>query len=178
MRHVRASARATHDPGLLEITAEVRPGIDPQDVRQTIVAELDKVIANGVPQADVDRVRQRFMKRRDQLAANTSQLAVNLSEWAAEGDWRLFFLHRDRIEKVTAADVQKAAAQYLKSSNRTVGLFLPTKSPDRVTVRPRPDVEAMLKDYKGREDLRRERISIHRRRTSRREQRWERCPVD
>jgi zinc protease len=150
---VRASARATHDPGLLEITAEVRPGVDPQDVRQTIVAELDKVIQNGVPQADVDRVRQRFMKRRDQLAANTSQLAVNLSEWAAEGDWRLFFLHRDRIEKVSAADVQKAAAKYLKSSNRTVGLFLPTKLPDRVAVAPAPDVEAVLKDYKGRADL-------------------------
>jgi zinc protease len=150
---VRANARATHDPGLLEITADVRPGVDPQDVRQTIVAELDKVIANGVPQADVDRVRQRFMKRRDQLAANTSQLAVNLSEWAAQGDWRLFFLHRDRIEKVTAAQVQAAAAKYLKASNRTVGLFLPTKSPDRVAVAPAPDVEAMLKEYKGRADL-------------------------
>jgi zinc protease len=106
-----------------------------------------------VAQEDVDRVRQRFLKRRDQLAANTSQLAVNLSEWAAQGDWRLFFLHRDRVEKVTPADVQAAAAKYLKASNRTVGLFLPTKTPDRVAVAPAPDVAAVLKDYKGRADL-------------------------
>ncbi|MDB5732126.1 MAG: putative zinc protease, partial [Variovorax sp.] len=149
----RAGARGQHDPGLLEITADVRPGVDPQDVRKAIIDVLDKVIKDGVTQEDVDRVRDRFTKRREQLAANTTQLAVNLSEWAAQGDWRLFFLHRDRMEKVTPAEVQAAAAKYLKASNRTVGLFLPEKTPDRVAVAAAPDVEAILKDYKGREGL-------------------------
>jgi zinc protease len=107
---VRAGARGQHDPGLLEISADVRPGVDPQEVRRIIVQTLDKVIKDGVAQADVDRARERFLKRREQLAANTSQLAVNLSEWAAQGDWRLFFLHRDRVEKVTPQEVQAAAA--------------------------------------------------------------------
>jgi zinc protease len=78
---------------------------------------------------------------------------VNLSEWAAEGDWRLFFLHRDRVEKVTADDVQKAAAKYLRASNRTVGLFLPTKAADRVAISPAPDAAAMLANYAGKGEL-------------------------
>jgi len=28
-------------------------------------------------------------------------MGVALSEWAAQGDWRLYCLHRDRIEQVT-----------------------------------------------------------------------------
>ena len=65
------------------------------------------------------------------------------------GDWRLFFLHRDRLRKVTPEDVQRVAATYLKPSNRTLGLFVPTQKPDRAEIPPTPDVAALLKDYKG-----------------------------
>ena len=41
------------------------------------------------------------------------------------GDWRLMFLNRDRIAKVTADDVVRVAKAYLKESNRTVGEFIP-----------------------------------------------------
>ena len=65
------------------------------------------------------------------------------------GDWRLFFLHRDRVRKATADDVQRVAARYLKPTNRTVGVFIPTPKPDRAEIPPTPDVAALLKDYKG-----------------------------
>ena len=65
------------------------------------------------------------------------------------GDWRLLFLHRDRLRTATHGDVQRVAAKYLKPSNRTVGIFIPTPSPDRAEIPPRPDVAAALKGYKG-----------------------------
>jgi zinc protease len=150
---VSAGARAQHDPGALEIMADVRPGVEPQDVRETMLKAIDQVIANGVGADEVERIRRRFMKQREMLSTNTSRLAVELSEWAAQGDWRLFFLHRDRIEKVTPEDVKAAAAAYLRPANRTVGVFLPTKAPERVAVAPGPDVSALVKDYKGRAEL-------------------------
>ncbi len=146
-------AGASHDPGAMTVMATVRAGQDPDDVRDTMFKAIDRVIADGVTQADVDRVRQRFLKQRDQLLSNTAQFAVSLSAAAAQGDWRLFFLHRDRIEKVTPDDVKAVAAKYLRPANRTVGLFLPTKTPDRVAVAPRPDLESALKDYKGKGEL-------------------------
>jgi zinc protease len=147
---VSASAQPHHDPGTLMIMADVRPGQTPEEVRDAMFQAIDQLIEKGVSQEDVDRVRQRALKRREMLSSNTAQFAVSLSEWAAQGDWRLFFLFRDRIEKVTPKEVQAAAAKYLLQPNRTVGFFLPSKAPERVAVSATPDVAEMVKGYTGR----------------------------
>ena len=73
-----------------------------------------------------------------------------LSEWAAKGDWRLFFLHRDRVAKVTPDDVKRVADQYLQRSNRTVGLFVPTTAAGAGRhPATRPTSTTLVKDYKG-----------------------------
>jgi zinc protease len=70
------------------------------------------------------------------------------------GDWRLYFLYRDRLEQVTPEQVTDAAQKYFRQSNRTVGLFLPTEQPQSVPVpSPAADLAAVIGDYKGREDL-------------------------
>src|SRR6478736_4916361 len=96
------------------------------------------------------RSKAQILKMREMAATNTQQLAIQLSEWAAQGDWRLYFLNRDALEKVTAEQVKSAAAKYFKRSNRTVGLYIPTAQPERVPVPSTPDVEQLVKDYKGR----------------------------
>ena len=65
------------------------------------------------------------------------------------GDWRLLFLHRDRLRKVTRGRRAARGRAYLKPSNRTVGLFIPTPTPDRAEIPAAPDVAALVKDYKG-----------------------------
>ena len=37
----------------------------------------------------------------------------------------------------------------MKESNRTLGEFIPTKTPDRAEIPPTPDVTATFKDFKG-----------------------------
>ena len=76
-------------------------------------------------------------------------MGLQLSEWIGMGDWRLLFLHRDRLRTVTADDVRRVAAKYFKPSNRTLGVFVPTSQPDRVEIPSNPDLVSMLKDYKG-----------------------------
>ncbi|MFN8710462.1 MAG: insulinase family protein, partial [Planctomyces sp.] len=71
----------------------------------------------------------------------------------SQGDWRLYFLHRDRLEKVTAADVQRVAKEYLTRSNRTGGIFEPSDSPQRVPIPSTPEIAGMIGDYKGRQDV-------------------------
>lgn len=98
---VSGGAFALHDPGVLLLMAEVSKGNDPQIVLEAMHDEIDKVVANGVSDEDVERAKQKLLKQRELQAADSADLAVQLSEWAAQGDWRLYFLYRDRLEQVT-----------------------------------------------------------------------------
>src|SRR5206468_3488912 len=121
------------------------------EARETMLKVLEGLATQPVTADEVEQARQRFKSYRDRLAANSQRIALELSEWAGAGDWKLFFLHRDRMEKVTAADVNKAAARYLVRANRTVGVYAPTKAAERAEVPTTPDVASLLKGYKGRE---------------------------
>ena len=79
---------------------------------------------------------------------NSQGIAIQLSDWAAIGDWRMMFLDRDRVRTATAEDAQRTALQYLKPSNRTVGLFVPG-DPDRSEIPATPTLAALLEGYKG-----------------------------
>ncbi len=144
---------AQHDPGVFMFLARVVPGKNPEDVLKKMEATIADVAKNGVTQAEVDRIRQQLLKQREMTAANSTRLGLELTEWAALGDWRLYFVQRDRLEKVTAADVSKAAAKYLKPDNSTVGLFIPTTAPDRSVVPPVGNLEASIGNYKGRTSI-------------------------
>jgi zinc protease len=145
-----AFAGREHDPGLLSVDAEVTHQSTPEEVRDIMIATVEEIGAKGVTAEEVNRARQQILKQRQMAANNTAQIGVSLSEWAAQGDWRLYFLHRDYIEQVTPEAVQAAAAHYLQRNNRTVGMFIPTEKAERIAVPPTPDVAALVADYKGR----------------------------
>ena len=144
---VSASAQAYHDPGALEIMAEVntKDRAALEQVRDTMLSVLEDVARSGVTQEEVDRARQSLLKNYELAAHDPNRIAILLSEWAAQGDWRLYFLNRDRLEKVTPAQVKEVAEKYLTASNRTVGFFLPTAKPERTPVPEVPDIAKLSK---------------------------------
>jgi zinc protease len=146
---VNAVAFGWHDPGVLEVGAKVDKDHRPEQALADLLRALDRVRDDGVAAADVNRAKTKLLKARELLMAHSNRIGVTLSEWAAKGDWRLFFLHRDRVARVTAADVQRMARKYLLASNRTTGLFIPTTEVARAAIPATPDVAALMKDYKG-----------------------------
>jgi zinc protease len=117
--------------------------------RDALIATVEGLRSTPVTEDEVERARTRLLNDIELLLTNTRSLALVLSETEAMGDWRLLYLHRDRLRLVTPVEVQRVANAYLKSSNRTVGLFLPTQAPDRAEIPAVPDLAAMLKDYRG-----------------------------
>jgi zinc protease len=144
---------ALHDPGAIFFLAEVPKDKSLEEARIAMIATLEELAKDPVTEQEVERAKTQILKSRELRAANPSTIAVELSEWASQGDWRLYFLYRDRVEKVTAADVQAAAEKYLVRNNRTVGLFIPSEKAQRVDVPERIDIAAALADYKGREAI-------------------------
>jgi zinc protease len=148
---VNSSAQPTHDPGVIDVTAQVQPGTSVDEVRDTILSVMEKLNQNPPTSEEVDRAKRRLLNARELASADANQTAVQLSNWIAQGDWRLYFLSRDRIEKVTPEDVRQVAVKYLTQSNRTVGVFLPADAPQRTPVPPAPDIASIVENYKGRE---------------------------
>jgi zinc protease len=146
---VTSVAYGLHDPGLLEILVQVDKDRPLEAVRDTLLELLDPVRTGGVGADEVERAKRKLLTDRELLMSNSNRIGIVLSEWAAKGDWRLFFLHRDRVAKVTPADVNRVARLYLAPVNRTVGLYVPTKQAERASIPATPDVAQLLKDYKG-----------------------------
>jgi len=149
---VSAGAATWHDAGVFQVGAQVRRDSSLEQARDTMLEVTESVARKGVSSQEVDRAKLRILKRRELAAADTGRIAVDLSEWAAQGDWRLYLLHRDRIEKVTPKDVQEVAAKYFTRNNRTVGMFIASGKAERTPVPERPDLAKLLRGYRGRSE--------------------------
>ena len=149
---VQGMAYPWHDPSAMYISAEVVAGNEPNAIVEGIIDTIEEVVSGGITEAEVARAKLQFQKYLDQITSDTPRLMVELAESAAAGDWRLFFLNRDRIANVTVEDVNRVAKKYLQTSNRTVGIYLPTQEPQRTPIASPPDVATLVKDYKGREE--------------------------
>ena len=138
-----------HEAGYAYFGASVRQGQPLVAARDALVATLEGFARAPVTEDEVARARTRLLNDIELGLASSRSLARLLSETSAMGDWRMLFLHRDRVRQVSTADVQRVASAYFKSSNRTLGMFLPTSTPDRAEIPPVPDVAATLQGYQG-----------------------------
>ena len=145
--------RQQREAGYAYFGATVRQDLPLEAARDTLVATLERFAANPVVDEEVERARARLLNDVEMLITDSRALAMTLSETIAMGDWRMLFLHRDRLRAVTTADVQRVATHYLKSSNRTIGTFLPTREPDRAEIPGVPDLAEVLRDYRGQPDI-------------------------
>ncbi len=138
-----------HDPGVVFFLAELRKTDQLAPARDALIQTVEEFATKAPTAEEVDRARTGMLKNIDLTLSSAERVGLELSDWMAMGDWRLFFINRDRIKKVTPADVQRVAAAYLKPANRTVGVFMPVDKIDRAEIPPAPDVAALVKEYKG-----------------------------
>jgi zinc protease len=141
--------RQLREAGFGYFGASLRQDASIGAARDALLGVLEGFGSKPATEDEVERARRRLLNDIELTLADSRDLTMALSECVAIGDWRVLFLHRDRLKQVTAADVQAIATRYLKPANRTLGMFIPTQSPDRAEIPPVPDLAAALKDYRG-----------------------------
>ena len=99
----------THDPSLSQLYAQVRDPKNVDKVEQIMEHEVEALGNAPVDAKELERWRTASLKEIELAMANSQEIAVYLSEFAAIGDWRTLFAYRERIKKVTIADVQRVA---------------------------------------------------------------------
>jgi zinc protease len=136
------------DPGALFAGASLAPGQDVDKARSELLATLESIAREPITAAELERARAKWLNDWDQSFTNPEQVGVALSGPIGLGDWRLFFLTRDRVRDVKLADVQRVAQQYLVPSNRTLATYVPTEAPVRAPAPVRTDIAKELSAFK------------------------------
>ncbi len=150
---VTSMHQAGYDPGMFGCLIQINRDVQVDTVRDALSKILQSIVQDGVTDEEVNRAIRELSNAKENAQNDTAKLAFELSNWVAFGDWRLFYLDRDRIEKVKTEDVKRVAELYFKDSNRTTGIFVPTPEPDRSSIAQRPKIEALVSGYTGRDSV-------------------------
>jgi zinc protease len=129
--NVQAGRDGAIGPGLFRVVGLVAPGKTPEALEAAVYAELEKMKTGPIEAWEIEKARNNA--KRAVVAGLTSSLqrAVQLADYAASfNDTARINQRTDRIAKVTAADVQRVAREYLTADNRTVVITMP-KGPAR-----------------------------------------------
>ncbi len=137
------------DPGVMMFIAELAPGQSVDAAREAMLATLESFAANPVTAEELERAKTKWLNEWNRHFTNPETIGVALSETIAQGDWRLFFLQRDRVRDLKLTDAQRVATEYLLPANRVLGTYVPTEQPQRAPASKPVDVAAALKGYKG-----------------------------
>jgi zinc protease len=144
---VGMSVEELHDPGVAIVSATLSDDQSLEEVERIALDTIAGLARDAPTEEEVGRARNRIVQGMDRTMANSQQLAMQLNEMIASGDWRLLFTNYEELRRVTPDDVKRVAQRYLKASNRTVGVFLPDSAPDRTAVPDAPGIDALLKSY-------------------------------
>ncbi len=146
---VWGSESGLHDPGMMFFGASLSKGAAIEPARDALLDVLESIAKEPVSADEVNRAKTSLLNDFEKIQIDSLALVSALSEFSATGDWRLFFLYRDRLRKVTPADVQRVATAYLRPANRVLGTFIPAEAPARAEIPPVPDVPRVVAGYSG-----------------------------
>jgi len=95
-----------------------------EEMEIEIFAEIEKLRTELISSEDVEKIKARakagFINQLDNNNGIALQLAAYQTQW---GNWREMFRELDRINKVTADDIQRVANEYLTEKNRNVAMI-------------------------------------------------------
>ncbi len=99
-----------------------------EECLNAIDEEIEKLKTEPVSAEDLKAVKTRARANLIRSLADNSGMAGELTYYQAiTGDWRNLFKELDKIDAVTAADIQRAAKAVFVNTNRTIGTIEPVK---------------------------------------------------
>jgi zinc protease len=123
---VRAAAPSSRGPRLFGIEATPGPGASLDQLEQAIYTEVEGVKAGPIADAEIEKARNLAQRQLVRSLETSLARARNLAEYALFfGDPGRINTRWDRLARLSAADVQRVAKQYLTPDNRTVVITHP-----------------------------------------------------
>src|SRR5207249_3121299 len=96
---VFGTERQQHEAGFAYFGATLRQDASLEAARDALLGVLEGFARNPVTEDEVERARTRLLNDIELTLADSRELTSALSEYAGIGDWRVLFLHRDRLKR-------------------------------------------------------------------------------
>ena len=107
----------TIDPGLMVVSGRVREGITLEQAEQAVDKILETLIQEGVSEQELEKVKNQAESSLEFGEMEVMNRAMNLAFSKLSGDANLANEEGGLINRVTAADVQRVAANTLREEN-------------------------------------------------------------
>jgi len=121
------SARASNfkEVGLFNVAISFSPNNDHVEMHDKLMEMVEIVKKEGVLQEDIDRIVAKLNAQTILSRDGSGTIARQLNEAIAGGDWTDYFTASERLNKVTAEDINRVANTYLVEDQSTTGYFIP-----------------------------------------------------
>lgn len=137
------------DAGFSYFNCDVPKDKDIKAAQEAFLNTMNQVSKMAFTEDDLKRAKNDLLKQFENTYNKTIDLSISLTETIGAGDWRLFFLNRDNIEKLTLSDLHNAAKKYYLVSNRTWGKFIPENDSERTKITEINDIASLVNGYQG-----------------------------
>ena len=128
--NVSAGSSESRGPGLFNVVGMTQPGKSAADLEAAIDTEIEKLKTGPIADWEIEKARTGARSGFVNSVGSSLQRAVLLSQYAMFYDKPdLINTRAESIAKVTAADVQRVARQYLVKTGRTVVTTGPKAAP-------------------------------------------------
>ena len=126
---VNSSAETREDASLFVVTAVLSEGKKVEDVEKAMLAEIKKLQDEQVSAAELDKAKNQIITNQLRQRETSNGKALALGEAAVLlGDAARVNTDLDRLQAVTAADIQRVMKKYFADTNRLVLYYLPEAS--------------------------------------------------
>jgi predicted Zn-dependent peptidase len=113
------------DPYIFTIYGICSKDITPAHLEAAIIAELDKVIKEGVTGEELQKVKNQKLMEFYRTMETINGKANTIGNYELFfGDFKKLFSAPQDFAKVTAEDIQRVASKYFIKKNRTVGILM------------------------------------------------------
>jgi len=112
------------DSGLFIVYALLTPAASHVRVEKIILDEYDAIKTKGVTQKELTRAIAHIEAETAFSRDGTYEIASNINEALAIGDWTSYTMFRSNVARVKIADIKRAAQTYLTGAQSTIGHFV------------------------------------------------------
>jgi len=144
---VSAFSMALAEPGFMMVGADIAPDASLDEMNREMLKVIEGLAQNPITAEELKRAQQRWLNRWEQQFSDPEQVGTALSETVSQGDWRMFFLLRDRIKALKLEDVQRVANERLIQANRTLAQYIPTDKALRAPAPALVKVDEQMKSF-------------------------------